>query len=82
MHIRMATVDKLCAIFSEGTGREIYEAGIRAINDFGMDAFIKSGVLVGFSGGPDSVMLLLFLLEYRRRGEDFPIVCSRSSTGG
>ena len=35
---------------------------------------IRSGVLVGLSGGKDSVMLLLFLLEYRKRNFDFPIL--------
>lgn len=70
----MATVDKFIDIFSDKSGREVYESGLHAISDFGMESLIKSGVLVGFSGGPDSVMLLLFLLEYRRAVGDFSIL--------
>lgn len=75
MHTQMETVNKIKDIFSTDSGRAVYESAVRAISDFGMCALIESGVLVGFSGGPDSVMLLLFLLEYRRRVKDFPIVC-------
>lgn len=71
----MATVDKLHALFSGELGREIYKSALQAIDTYSMNELIKSGVLVGFSGGPDSVMLLSFLLEYRRREEYFPIIC-------
>lgn len=53
----------------------IYRAASSALDEFNMLDKIKSGVLVGLSGGADSVMLLCFLLEYRRReGLDFPIL--------
>ena len=39
-----------------------------------MERYFRDGVLVGLSGGADSVMLLYFLLEYRARHSDFNIV--------
>ena len=69
----MVTVDKLKELFLSKTGQDIYAAAVRAIADNSMEAAISSGVLVGFSGGPDSIMLLAFLLEYRRRTGDFSI---------
>ena len=61
--------------FSE-IGAPIYEAILSTIDKYGMAEYIDKGVLLGFSGGADSVMLLLFLLEYRRRAEkNFPILC-------
>ena len=53
-------------LFQTTIGKEIYKKATKAISDFSMEDMIKSGVLVGFSGGADSVMLLLFLLEYRK----------------
>lgn len=61
-------------IFDTVEGREIYARATLAISDNSMDSAIKRGVLVGFSGGADSLMLLAFLLEYRRRNFDFPII--------
>lgn len=47
----------------------------KTVESFEMGKKIESGVLVGLSGGADSVMLLCFLLEYRKRhGLDFPIL--------
>ncbi len=47
-----------------------------------MQEFIESGTLIGLSGGADSVMLLCFLLEYRRRsGLDFTIAASHINHG-
>lgn len=54
---------------------EIYRLFLAAIDGGAMRSHISRGVLVGLSGGADSVMLTLLLLEYRRReGLDFPIV--------
>ena len=59
-----------------GRGAEIYSACEKTINKHSMQDKIGKGVLVGLSGGADSVMLLAFLLEYRKRQEvDFNIVC-------
>ena len=47
-----------------------------------MDEKINSGVLVGLSGGADSVLLLVFLLEYRKRyNKSFSIVCCHVNHG-
>ena len=64
----------LSRIFDTVEGREIYTRAVSAISENSMDEAIKGGVLVGFSGGADSLMLLAFLLEYRRRNYDFSIV--------
>ena len=55
-------------------GEKIYADAVAAIRDYSMDKLISGGVLVGLSGGADSVMLLRFLVEYRKRTADFPIV--------
>ena len=58
-----------------GSGAEIYRRAEECIHTHGMDKMIKQGVLLGLSGGADSVMLLCFLLEYRKRSDcDFPIL--------
>ena len=58
--------------FFSGIGNNIYNSALEAINEYSMAERIEQGVLVGLSGGADSVMLLCFLLEYRRRrGLDF-----------
>ncbi len=54
-------------IFTTETGEKIYSEAERAIQDFSMLDLIKRGVLVGFSGGSDSLMLLLFLREFKKR---------------
>ena len=61
-------------LFSTALGKAIYEKAERAISDFNIKDMLKSGVLVGLSGGADSVMLLLFLSEYRRRNFPFKIL--------
>lgn len=62
-------------IFDDGhVGAELYAKACLAVSDFSMDTAFKKGVLVGLSGGADSVLLLLFLLKYRQKNFDFPIV--------
>lgn len=62
--------------FFSSTGSKIYDIAKATVAKNSMGPFIESGVLVGLSGGADSVMLLCFLLEYRRRtGLDFSISC-------
>ena len=69
------------ALFSE-IGDSLYNDASSAISAYGMAERIESGVLVGLSGGADSVMLLCFLLEYRgRRGLDFPILACHINHG-
>lgn len=63
-------------------GKNIYEKAEDTVCRYGMEKYIESGVLVGLSGGADSVMLLCFLMEYRRRRElDFSIVCVHVNHG-
>ena len=64
-------LDKL---FSTSEGRCVYNAALSVIDSYGMAKKLKEGTLVGLSGGADSVMLLLVLLEYRRRVSDFQIL--------
>lgn len=66
--------DKIKALFSSGKGADIYNASLAFIEEYSMRERIFKGTLVGLSGGADSVMLLLFLIEYRRREGDFPLV--------
>ena len=46
-----------------------------------MEAFIDTGVLLGLSGGADSVMLLCFFVEYRKRNEHFPLLAIHVNHG-
>lgn len=63
--------------FFATSGSTIYNTIVETVESESMCHKIESGVLVGFSGGADSVMLLLFLIEYRRRtGIQFKILCS------
>ncbi len=61
-------------LFSSDKGIAIYKSAERAIEDFHMVDAVRNGVLLGLSGGADSVMLLLFLLKYRNENFDFPIL--------
>ena len=61
--------------FFSGIGNNIYKSALEAIREYSMAKRIEQGVLVGLSGGADSVMLLCFLLEYRKKnGLDFNIL--------
>lgn len=75
-------LDKIKALFCEGIGREIYDTALRTATEQGMLPLIKRGVLVGLSGGADSVMLLAFLVELRRREMlDFVIAAAHVNHG-
>ena len=56
-------------------GDKILKSAEEAIKDYRMLDKIKSGVVLGLSGGADSVMLLLVLLQLRKKHGDFPITC-------
>jgi tRNA(Ile)-lysidine synthase len=61
-------------IFASQLGEELYARIENTLVITGMDKRLSSGVLVGFSGGADSLLLLAFLCEYRRRNYDFEII--------
>ena len=56
------TMDRLDKLFSSELGKKIFSEFLRAISDFNMQPLIDGGVLIGLSGGADSVMLLCLLL--------------------
>ena len=60
--------ERLNMLFGSKMGKAIYENAVHIIKEYSMDKMLSRGVLVGFSGGPDSVMLLLFLLKYAETG--------------
>ena len=75
-------LDKFKALFLDGQGKDIYESAAYTVHKCNMLPLITQGVLIGLSGGADSVMLLCFLLEYRKReGLDFPIVAVHINHG-
>ena len=68
-------LDKTKKIFSSTfIGEAINIAIEKAISEHNMLEKLKKGVLVGLSGGADSVVLLLYLVELRKKVGDFPIL--------
>lgn len=61
-------------IFDDKYGFDLYRNAKNTVSDFSMQNFLKQGVLVGFSGGADSVLLLLFLSKLRQNIGDFKIL--------
>lgn len=67
-------VDKIHNLFLSEKGKNIYESACSVIADENMFPLLHEGVLVGLSGGADSVMLLSFLIEYKKqKALSFPI---------
>ena len=65
------------SMFSSALGTQIYGNILDTLESEGMFSFIDRGVLVGFSGGSDSVLLLSFLYEYKRRtGKNFSLIAA------
>ncbi len=54
----------LCRIFQNDIGIKIYNSFIRVISKYNLKKNLQKGVLIGFSGGPDSVMLLACMKKY------------------
>ncbi len=67
-------VNKSNEIFSSVKGKEIYLTIERAVSEHNMLEKLKGGVLVGLSGGADSVLLLLYLVELSKKNGGFPIL--------
>ena len=55
----------ITTLFSSEKGQELYKSATKAISDYNMNTLLRGGVIVGLSGGADSVALLLVLLRYR-----------------
>ena len=66
--------NKIQNLFSTPIGDSVYNAIEKAVSEHNMMEKIKKGVLVGLSGGADSVMLLLYLAELRKRHGSFQIL--------
>ena len=62
-------------LFSSDVGKKIFTSAKRAINEYAMDTIINEGVLLGLSGGADSVMLLHLLIKLKSEGWNFPLLC-------
>lgn len=58
---------KIKTLFSGKSGERLYARILDTMDEHGMAELIERGVLVGFSGGADSVFLLCFIAEYMRR---------------
>lgn len=74
--------EKINNMFRSAKGEEAYCEIMKTVNTHKMLDFIHKGVLIGFSGGADSVFLLSFLTEYKQRtGVDFKILCVHVNHG-
>ncbi len=58
-------------LFSTKEGKELYSNAVLAIDDYKMRDMICGGVLLGLSGGADSVALLFALLKFREEHDFF-----------
>ena len=68
--------------FASQKGMELYSRICATVVKENMSSFIERGVLVGFSGGADSVFLTCFLTEYKRRlNKDFNILAVHVNHG-
>ena len=61
-------------LFSTPLGQDIFNKASATVKKYAGPDFYKNGVLLGLSGGADSVMLLCFLVQKRRALGDFPIL--------
>lgn len=67
-------MNKIEELFSSDKGKLILDKAKATITRYSMETDIKNGIIVGFSGGADSVMLLCILFHLRACYGDFPIV--------
>ncbi len=73
---------KAISDFFAGEGKHIFDKAEKTVKELSMTELLHQGVLVGLSGGADSVMLLCFLIEYRRRNHlDFSIAAAHINHG-
>lgn len=69
-------------MFSSEVGSKLYDRILATVKKENMLPMIEGGVLIGFSGGADSVFLLCFLHELKRRTlGSFPILAVHVNHG-
>lgn len=74
--------NKIREMFSSDSGVNIYNRIKATIESENMLSQIERGVLIGFSGGADSVLLLCFLTEYKKKSDlNFPILAVHINHG-
>ena len=59
-------IEKIKRLFSSESGKKIYNTILQTISNDNMQKHIDGGVLLGLSGGADSVMLFCFFIEYKK----------------
>ena len=68
-------IDKVERLYSSEKLKPVYSSFLDTVTRYDMQSALSGGLAVGFSGGADSVMLLLLLMKYRRdRGSDSTIL--------
>ena len=65
---------KIDLMFKSELGKALFYEAEQTMINYGMSDMLAGGVLLGLSGGADSVFLLCFLLEYQKRNFDFPLL--------
>ncbi len=74
--------NKIVDMFASKSGGELYDRILATIEKGRMEPFMDAGLLVGFSGGADSVFLMCFLTEYKRRkNKSFPMLAVHVNHG-
>ena len=76
---RPDTIEKM---FASTSGSAIYDRILHTVERENMRPLIHTGVVIGFSGGADSVLLTSFLKEYERRnGKHIPMLAVHVNHG-
>ena len=62
-------------LYDNEKGKELLNSIIETVEENGMHSMLTHGVILGLSGGADSVMLLYTLIELKKIYDDFAIKC-------
>ena len=68
-------IEKISRLFKSENGKKIYDNILQTVSSDNMQEYIDGGVLLGLSGGADSVMLLCFFIEYKK-SRSFSLACA------